>query len=50
MWDWKRGMEMSSGMEECKIPAWERDKMFWHQQEAFSFPELKFSSGKLDFD
>jgi hypothetical protein len=23
--------EISSGMEECKIPAWARDKMFRHQ-------------------
>jgi len=24
-------------MEECKIPAWARDKMFRHQQATFSF-------------
>jgi hypothetical protein len=27
-------------MEECKIPAWARDNMFQHQQEAFSFPAI----------
>ncbi len=39
-----------SGTEECKIPAWTRDKMFWHRQGAFSFPELQFSRGELHFD
>jgi hypothetical protein len=24
-----------SGMKECKIPAWTREKMFWHQQGTF---------------
>jgi hypothetical protein len=36
-----------SGMEECKIPSWARDKMFWHQPDAFSYQELKFSLGGL---
>jgi hypothetical protein len=37
--------EPSSGMGECKIPAWERDKMLRHQQGDISFPELQFSMG-----
>jgi hypothetical protein len=40
---------MSSGMEECKIPVWARDKMFPHKQGAFPFPELQFSRGKLHY-
>ncbi len=39
-----------SGMEERKIPAQVRDKMFWHQQGSFPFPELQFSRGELNFD
>ncbi len=35
------------GMEECKMSAQARDKMFRHQQGAFSFPELQFSRGEL---
>jgi hypothetical protein len=31
-----------SSIEECKIPAWMRDKMFHHQQGAFSFTEMQF--------
>jgi hypothetical protein len=38
-----------SGMEECNIPVWARDKMFRHQQGLFPFPELQFSRGKLHF-
>ncbi len=39
-WDtWLKSI--SSGMEECKIPAWAKDKMFRHQQGAFSVPELQ---------
>jgi hypothetical protein len=38
-----------SRLEECKIPAWVREKMFQHQQGAFSFPELQFSREKLHF-
>jgi hypothetical protein len=37
-------------MEECKIPAMVREKMFWHQQGAISFPEMQFSRGELHFD
>jgi hypothetical protein len=37
--------ETSSGMEECKIPAWERDTTLRHQQGAIPFPELQFSMG-----
>jgi hypothetical protein len=29
-------------MEECKIPAWAREKIFRHRQGTFSFPELHF--------
>jgi hypothetical protein len=43
-------LEDISGMEECKIPSWARDKMFRCQQGAFSFPELQFSRGELHFD
>ncbi len=43
-------LEGISGMEKCKIPAWARDKIFRHEQGAFSFPELNFSIGKLYFD
>jgi hypothetical protein len=39
-----------SGMEECKIPAWARDKMFRHKQGAFSFLELQISRGEIHFD
>jgi hypothetical protein len=38
------------GMEECKMPAWARDKMFPHHQGAFPFPELQLSRGELHFD
>jgi hypothetical protein len=39
-----------SDKEECKIPAWARNKCyFWHQQGAFPFPELQFSRGELHF-
>jgi hypothetical protein len=31
--------ENISGIEECKIPAWAREKRFWHQQGACNFPE-----------
>ncbi len=37
-------------LEECKISAWGRDKVFRHQQGAFSFTELQFSRGELHFD
>jgi hypothetical protein len=37
----------SSSMEECKILARTRDKMFPHPQGAFPFPELQFFKGKL---
>jgi hypothetical protein len=42
--------EEISNMEECKIPAWARDKMFRQQQGLFSFPELQFSRAELYFD
>jgi len=38
-----------SCMEECKIPVWERQKMFQPQQGVFPFPELQFSRGELNF-
>jgi hypothetical protein len=38
------------GMEECKTPAWAREKMFPHQQGVFPFPELQLSGGELHFD
>jgi hypothetical protein len=39
-----------SGNEEYKMPAWARDKMFRHQQGAFSFPKLQLFKGELHFD
>jgi hypothetical protein len=42
--------EEISGMEECKMPVWEREKMFLHQQEVFPFPKLQFSRGELNFE
>jgi hypothetical protein len=39
-----------SDTEECKKPAWAKDKMFRHQQGAFLIPEMQFSRGELHFD
>jgi hypothetical protein len=36
-------------VEECKIPAWARDKIFRHQQGAFPCPEPQFSIKRLIF-
>jgi hypothetical protein len=41
--------EISFGEEECKIPAWAKDKMFRHQQENFFIP-MQFSRGELHLD
>jgi hypothetical protein len=43
-------LEEISNMEESKIPAWARDKMFRHQKGGFSFPELHFSRAEFPFD
>jgi hypothetical protein len=36
-------------MEECKIPAWARVKMFLHLQGAFSFPEHAIFQRRASF-
>jgi hypothetical protein len=38
------------GMEEYKMPARARYRMFRHQQGAFPFSELQLSKGELHFD
>jgi hypothetical protein len=53
-WCWTKwsgeGNIFALAFEECKIPAWAMDKIFWHKQGVFSFPELQISRGELHFD
>jgi hypothetical protein len=47
--DWVKPSSDIPGMEECKIPAWVRDKMFQDQQGAFLIPTISIFQRRASF-